>query len=61
MKSYTFKDLMVWQKAHSLVLAAYDLTKSFPREELFGLTSQIRRSSVSVAANIAEGYPKNLN
>ncbi|MEZ4904745.1 MAG: four helix bundle protein [Spirosomataceae bacterium] len=58
MKTFSFKDLLVWQKAHSLVLAVYALTKSFPKEELFGLTSQIRRSSVSVAANIAEGYRK---
>ena len=58
MKTQSFKDVLVWRKAHSLVLSVYELTKSFPREELFGLTSQMRRSSVSVAANIAEGYRK---
>ena len=47
---------MVWQKSHSLVLKIYRLTQSFPRNELFGLVSQIRRSAVSVPANIAEGF-----
>ena len=61
MKSYTFKDLLVWQKAHTLVLAVYELTKAFPKEELFGLTSQMRRSCVSVPANIVEGYRKKSN
>ncbi|MGA9365307.1 MAG: four helix bundle protein [Bacteroidota bacterium] len=50
-----FRDLSVWQKAHALTLAIYKVTKTFPREELFGLTSQMRRSSSSIAANIAEG------
>jgi len=50
-----FKDLQVWQKAHELALAVYHATSAFPREELFGLTSQMRRSSASIAANIAEG------
>lgn len=54
----SFKDLVVWQKAHQLVLPVYKETISFPREELYGLTSQFRRSSVSVAANIAEGFKK---
>ncbi len=54
----TFKELVVWQKAHQLVLAVYAATKQFPREEIYGLTSQVRRSSVSVAANIAEGFKK---
>ena len=52
----TFKDLNVWVKARQLVLYVYHLTKSFPAEERFGLTSQIRRSSVSVACNIVEGF-----
>jgi four helix bundle protein len=54
----TFKDLIVWQRAHQLVLAVYAHTKQFPKEELFGLTSQFRRAAVSVAANIAEGFAK---
>jgi four helix bundle protein len=54
----TFRDLLVWQKAHRFVLAIYRLTKGFPADERFGLTSQIRRAAVSVAANIAEGFIK---
>ncbi|MBN1634676.1 MAG: four helix bundle protein [Ignavibacteria bacterium] len=57
-KSKTFKDLIVWQKAHKFVLDIYQLTKSFPKEELFCLTNQIRRSAISIAANIVEGYRK---
>ncbi|WP_020604291.1 four helix bundle protein [Spirosoma spitsbergense] len=57
-KTKHFRELIVWQKAHQLVLAVYKLTKLFPKEELFGLTSQLRRSAVSVPANIAEGYRK---
>lgn len=56
--SKSFRDLIVWQKAHELVLAIYKITKDFPREEVYCLTSQIRRSSISVAANIAEGFKK---
>src|SRR5690349_5056346 len=54
----SFRDLVVWKKAHQLVLAVYSITKRFPNEEKFGLTSQIRRSSISVAANIAEAFKK---
>ena len=50
-----FEDLNVWQKSHELVLEVHKVTQQFPTEEKFGLTSQIRRSAVSVAANIAEG------
>jgi four helix bundle protein len=53
-----FQDLIVWQKAHALTLRVYRLTKTFPKEELFGLTSQMRRSAASVPANIAEGFAK---
>ena len=54
----SFTDLIVWQKAHQFVLNIYNLTKEFPKEELFGLTSQFRRAAVSIPANIAEGYRK---
>jgi len=57
-KTVSFEDLIVWQKAHKFVLAVYKLTKKFPKEEMYVLTSQFRRSSVSIAANIAEGYKK---
>jgi four helix bundle protein len=53
-----FEDLIVWRKSHELALRVYRITKTFPREELFGLTSQMRRAAVSVAANIAEGLSK---
>jgi four helix bundle protein len=51
-----FHKLLVWQRAHQLVISVYKFTASFPKSELFGLTSQIRRAAVSVPANIAEGY-----
>lgn len=54
----SFRDLIVWQKAHALVLAVYDATKAFPKEEMYGLTSQFRRAAVSIPANIAEGFRK---
>ena len=50
-----FRDVKAWQKAHELTLAVYRTTRAFPKEELYGLTSQLRRSSASVCANIAEG------
>ncbi len=50
-----FKDVKVWAKAHDLTLVIYRATAQFPREELYGLTSQLRRSAASIAANIAEG------
>jgi four helix bundle protein len=53
-----FKDLVVWQKAHAVVLEVYKLTRRLPKEELFGLISQMRRSAVSVPANIAEGFKR---
>ena len=54
----TFRDLIVWQRAHGFVLAAYRLSKTFPRDEMYGLTSQFRRAAVSIAANIVEGFTK---
>ena len=51
-----YKELKVWQKSYQLCLEVYRSTKEFPREERYGLTSQIRRSAVSVPSNIAEGY-----
>ena len=55
MQISSFKDLKVWQKAHNLVLSVYKETKPFPKEEIYGLTSQLRRAVTSIAANIAEG------
>ena len=52
----SFRDLQVWQRAIQLSVAIYRLTKDFPREEVYGLTSQIRRAAVSVPSNIAEGH-----
>lgn len=55
MQLKSYKDLIVWQKSVILVLGIYKLTEKFPKEEIYGLTSQIRRSAVSIPANIAEG------
>ena len=52
----SYKDLKVWRKAYTLCLEIYRITNAFPKEERFGLTSQIRRSAVSIPSNIAEGY-----
>jgi four helix bundle protein len=52
----SYKDLKVWQKSYQLCLNIYKLTKGFPKEETYNLTSQIRRAAVSVPSNIAEGY-----
>lgn len=53
--------LIVWQKSHELTLNIYEITKSFPKEELFGLTSQIRRAAASVSSNIVEGKARGSN
>ena len=52
----TFRELRVWQTAHTLVLRVYAETRMFPRDEQYGLTSQLRRAAVSIAANIVEGH-----
>ena len=52
----TFRDLLIWQKSMTIVTEIYQLTSLFPKEENFGLTSQIRRSAISIPSNIAEGY-----
>ena len=53
-----FEDLLVWQKSHALTLSTYRLTRAFPKEEMYGLCSQMRKAAVSVSANIAEGFAK---
>jgi four helix bundle protein len=57
-KAKRFTDLIVWRKAHSFVLSVYHLSKNFPNNETYGLTSQLRRAAVSIPANIAEGFKK---
>ena len=52
----SYRDLLVWQKALDLTILIYRLSERFPRTEIYGLTSQVRRASVSVPSNIAEGY-----
>jgi four helix bundle protein len=54
----TFLDLIVWQKAHLFVLSVYRFSDKFPRREIYGLTLQLRRAAISIAANIAEGFKK---
>ena len=54
----TFEDLIVWQKAHAWVLAAYKFSDAFPQKEGYALTAQFRRAAISIAANIAEGFKK---
>ena len=56
MQSRSFKDLQVWQRSRKLAVRIYSVTKSFPKEEMFGLTSQLRRAGVSIPSNIAEGH-----
>lgn len=56
--SYSFESVVAWQKAHAFTLLVYRLTREFPKDETFGLTSQFRRAAVSIEANIAEGYKK---
>ena len=56
--SFSFEHLVAWQKAHEFTVRIYQITRTFPQDELFGLTSQFRRAAVSIEANIAEGYKK---
>lgn len=56
MSTQSFEQLVVWQKAHQYVLSIYRITKHFPKDEMFGLTNQMRRAAISITANIAEGY-----
>ena len=56
--TYSFESVIAWQKAHDFVLLTYRVTRHFPEDEKFGLTSQFRRAAVSIEANIAEGYKK---
>jgi four helix bundle protein len=58
MPSRSFQDVKLWQKAHMWVLGIYRLTEGFPKHELFGLTSQLRRAAVSIPANFAEGLKR---
>ena len=57
----TFRDLLIWQKSMILVTEVYQLTNLFPKEEIYGLTSQIRRSAISIPSNISEGYGRDGN
>jgi four helix bundle protein len=61
MKTRSFEDLIVWQKSYQLVLEIYKLTRVFPKEELYGLTQQMRRAAISIPSNIAEGYGRQFN
>ena len=56
--TYKFESVLAWQKAHQFVLLFYTITRDFPEDEKFGLTSQFRRAAISIEANIAEGYKK---
>ncbi len=57
-KARTFRDLMVWRKAHDFVLEVYRFTSTFPKSEIYGLAQQMRRAAVSIPANIAEGFTR---
>lgn len=54
----TFRDLVMWQKAHQFVLDVYEMSEKFPKQEIYGLTAQLRRAAISIPANIAEGFKK---
>lgn len=58
-KIKSFQDLNIWEEAHSLVLEIYKITKDFPKEEIYGLTPQLKRAVISIVSNIAEGMGRN--
>lgn len=58
-KIKSFQDLNIWKEAHRLVLEIYEITKNFPKEEIYSLTSQLKRAAVSIPSNIAEGMGRN--
>lgn len=60
MKTFSFEKLIAWQKARELALHIYKVTKTFPKEEQFGIISQMRRCAISIASNLAEGSGRNL-
>lgn len=60
-KTKGFKDLIVWQKSYELVIEFYKITKNFPKDEIYGLSQQMRRCAVSIPSNIAEGYGRQYN
>ena len=60
-RSNSYRDLIIWQKSMDLTKLVYQITYSFPKDEIYGLTSQIRRSAVSIPSNIAEGRGRNSN
>ncbi|KAB2859331.1 MAG: four helix bundle protein [Flavobacteriales bacterium] len=57
----SYKDLLIWQKGFEIVVSSYKLTKTFPQDELYALTSQIKRAAISIPSNIAEGYGRNTD
>lgn len=61
LKTYSFENLLVWQKSRALTKEIYKLTSTFPKEEAFGITSQIRRCSISIPSNLAEGSSRRTN
>ncbi|MEI6154853.1 MAG: four helix bundle protein [Deltaproteobacteria bacterium] len=61
MKTKTFRDLIVWQRAYELAIEIYRITDKFPKNEIYGLCQQIRRAAVSIPSNIAEGYGRQFN
>jgi len=60
-KIHSFTDLIAWQKAHNLVLKIYKIVSSFPKEEVYGLSSQLKRAVISISSNIAEGFSRKTN